>query len=119
MCEELAHGGPQGLCVWVTLLFCEFDGAVAHVRSVTFAVLSVASVWLVVCVSERKGERQASVSLEESQSGRRPSPSIAENMSVSENMNLGWCVCGLLIEEHVCLWPLSGRGHDNRVPFAS
>ena len=41
VCEELAHGGPQGLCVWVTLLFCEFGGAVAHGRSVTTAVLSV------------------------------------------------------------------------------
>ena len=61
-------------------------------------------------VCERERERQASVSLEESQSGRRPSPSIAENM------NLGWRVCGLLVEDPVCLWPLSGRGHENRVP---
>ena len=37
--------------------------------------------WLYVC--EREGERQASVSLEESPSGRRPSPSIAENMSTT------------------------------------
>ena len=45
---------------------------------------------------------------------RRPSPSIAENM------DLGWRVlCGLLVETPVCLWPLSGRGHENRVPFAS
>ena len=69
MCEEHAHDCPQGLCVWVKLLFCEFGGAVAHGRSVTTAVLSVAdvtSVWLVVCVKEREGERQASVSLEES-----------------------------------------------------
>ena len=66
-----------------------------------------------MCVREREGEGQASVGLEESQSGRRPSPSIAENM------NLGWRVCGLLVEEPVCLWPLSGRGHENRVPFAS
>ena len=79
----------------------------------------MASVWLVVCVREREGERQASVSLEESQSGRRPSPSIADNMTIAENMNLGWRVCGLLVEEPVCLWPLSGRGHKNRVPFAS
>ena len=76
-------------------------------------LLSVASVWLVVCERERGGGRQASVSLEENQSGRRPSPSIAESMK------LGWRVCGLLIEEPVCLWPLSSRGHENRVPFAS
>ena len=60
MCEELAHGGPQGLCVWVTLLFCEFGGAVARGRSVTTAVLSVAKCdfCLVgcVCVSERGRE---------------------------------------------------------------
>ena len=59
MCEELAHGGPQGPCVWVTLLFCEFEfgGAVAHGRYITTAVLSVASVWLVVCVCVRERER--------------------------------------------------------------
>ena len=74
-------------------------------------MLSVASVRLVGCVCEREGESQASVVLEESQSGRRPSPSIAENM------NLGWRVCWLLVEEPVCLWPLSGRGHENRVPW--
>ena len=66
-----------------------------------------------VCEREREGERQASVSLEESQSGRRSSPSIAENT------NVGWHVCGRLVEEPVCLWPLSGRMHENRVPFAS
>ena len=43
VCEEFAHGGPKGLCVRVTLLFCEFGGgAVAHGRSVTIAVRSVA-----------------------------------------------------------------------------
>ena len=73
----------------------------------------MASVWLVVCAREREGERQASVSLEESQSGKRPPPSIAENM------NLGWRACGLLVEEPVCLWLLVGRGPENRVPFAS
>ena len=60
MCEELAHGGPQGLCVWVTLVFREFGGAVAHGGSVTTAVLSVASVWLVVCVCERERGRGTS-----------------------------------------------------------
>ena len=50
---------------------------------------------------------------------RRPWPSIDENMSIAENMNLGWRVCGLLVEESVCLWPLSDRGHENWVPFAS
>ena len=64
----------------------------------------MASVWLVVCLRVRERQRQASVSLEEGQAGRRPSPSIAESM------NLGWRVCGLLVEEPVCLWPLSGRG---------
>ena len=59
------------------------------------------------------------MSLEETQSGRRPSPSIAKNISIAENMNLGWRVCGLLVEEPVCLSPLSGRGHESRVPFAS
>ena len=34
---------------------------------------------------------------------RRPSPSVAENMSIAENMNLGWRVCGLLVEEPVCV----------------
>ena len=77
VCEELAHGGPQSRCVWVTLLFCEFDGAVAYGRSVTTAVLSVASVWLVLCVCERGRERQASVSLEQSQSGRGPPPVLS------------------------------------------
>ena len=81
--------------------------------------LSVAYVWLVMCVREIERERQASVSFEESQSGRRPSSSIAENVTIAENMNRGWRVCGLLVEEPVCLWPLSGRGHDNWVPFAS
>ena len=64
MCEELAHGGPQGLfCVWVTLLFCEVGGAVAHGRSVTAAVLSVAECGscLVGCmfVRERGSDKQA------------------------------------------------------------
>ena len=62
MCEELAHGGPQGLCVWVTLLFCEFDGAVAHGRSFTTAVLSVADCGFVLvgCVCERERGRKTS-----------------------------------------------------------
>ena len=80
------NGGPQGLCVWVTVLFCEFGGAVAHGRSVTTAVLSMAEFGFClvgcVCVCERERERQASVSLEESQPGRRPSPSRAENMNL-------------------------------------
>ena len=52
VCEELTHGGPQGLCIWVTLLFCEFAGAVAFGQFVTTAVLSVAErgFCLVVCV---------------------------------------------------------------------
>ena len=45
---------------------------------------------------------------------RRPSPSIAENMNLH-----GMRMCGLLVEEAVCLWPLSGKGHENRVPSAS
>ena len=60
MCEELAHGGLQGLCVWVTLLFCEFGGAVVHGRSITTAVLSVAECGFClvarVCVCERGRE---------------------------------------------------------------
>ena len=60
MCEVLAHGGPQGLCVWVTLLFCEFGGAVAHGRSVTTAVLSVAECGfcLVGCMCMRERGRE-------------------------------------------------------------
>ena len=62
MCEELAHGGLQGLCVWVTLLFCEFGGAIAHGRSVTTAVLSVAKCvfCLVGCVCACERERETS-----------------------------------------------------------
>ena len=62
MCEELATAVRKVfLCVWVTLLFCEFGGAVAHGRSVTTDVLSVAECGFClvgcVCVRERGGER--------------------------------------------------------------
>ena len=63
VCEELAHGGPQGLCVyWVTLIFCEFGGAVAHGRSVTTVVLSMVDCGfcLVGCVCAREGGRETS-----------------------------------------------------------
>ena len=62
VCEELAHSGPQGLCVWVTLLFCKFGGTVAQGRSVSTAVLSVTECGfcLVGCVSKSEGETETS-----------------------------------------------------------
>ena len=65
----------RSLCVWVTLIFCEFGGAVAHGRSVTTAVLSVGECGFClvgcVCEREREGERQRALKIVNLEEGRR------------------------------------------------